>query len=174
MLQKTKKGVKLTAFISGLLIISIVLAVFIINPNADSLPTKTLYGDGTLKAGRYYNNGDKNSFYYEVFKDQTIQLGGIDPLEFVLSFNKDFIKHDPKDPLYEDFWNAVEADAEEHGARRSYVVLQCNLLNAAYFYIFFNAKTVEEVTENGGGFCYTYIDEKTFEVSPYTFIYAGE
>jgi hypothetical protein len=168
MTQKTKKAIGITATIFGLLIIAVVSYMLILTPSAEKTGEfQELYGDGALQAGRYYLHGDKSSFYYEVFEDQTMQLGGGDPAEFVLLFSG----HSLKDAENWDEWSQenLKQEAEWRSIRRSYVVLQYNWPDDKggtnpQITIIFDAKTVEEVVRNGGGRGLTYIDERT--ISP--------
>ncbi|MCL2637340.1 MAG: hypothetical protein FWD48_03120 [Oscillospiraceae bacterium] len=163
MSQKTKRIINITAPIIGLLIIAAISCAFFLNTTADEVGfRKELYGDGALQTGRYYLHGEKDNFYYEVFEDQTIQLGGGDPAEFVLLFNGLTLKD--MDSLNESDQYGVKLDAEWRSTRRNYVVTE-NFWNKEHttVSIMLDAKTLEDTI--GGGHLLRYIDEKTIDAS---------
>lgn len=169
MLQKASKKFWIITAVSIALIVAVIAALFLINSTADQLDFITLVGDGTLTSGKYYVDGNTDSYYYEVFDDRTIQLGGVEPLDFVLSYNRDFIIEDPNDERYDEFWKFAKEEAEWAGARKDYLVINQNYPDGRSNPIIVFVKTIEEF--EGGSFMY-YVDEKTFRVFSHDFIRA--
>ncbi|MDR2531812.1 MAG: hypothetical protein LBC82_03110 [Oscillospiraceae bacterium] len=165
MSQKTKIIISIAFPILGLLIIAVIAATFLMSSTANPPDFNQLYNDGTLQTGRYYLNGDKENFYYEVFEDQTLQLGGGDPIEFILMFNGLTLKDLDDSEHDEDFLSSVRIEADWRSSRINYVVIE-NFWSEKHttVNIMLHAKTVEDVINNSGGRCFVYIDEKTFDI----------
>ncbi|MDR2531814.1 MAG: hypothetical protein LBC82_03120 [Oscillospiraceae bacterium] len=165
MSQKNKIIISIAFPILGLLIIAVIAATFIMSSTSTANPPELrhLYNDGTLQTGRYYLNGDKESFYYEVFDDQTIQLGGGNPEEFVLLFNGVSLEEANDPNKYDErFWEGVRDDAKWRSTRRNYVVLQYNWSEThSSVHVMLDSKSVEDVNTLGGGLALRHIDEKT-------------
>ena len=102
-------------------IIAIVMAVGADDENPNS--PQFVIEDIQLNVGKYYFNGDTQSYYYEVFDDKTIQLGGIDPLDYYWSF-EDNAKFNREDKAVADTAKSV---AENLGARKSYDILSISI-----------------------------------------------
>ncbi|MCL2698097.1 MAG: hypothetical protein FWE74_08460 [Oscillospiraceae bacterium] len=178
MQQKTKRVISITASLLALLIIASVVYVLVLSPSADGEQVhkaglyKELYGDGTLQTGKYYLHGDKNSFYYEVFEDQTIQLGGGDAAEFVLLFSGASLEEIYSRDFDESRWESAKEDGEWRSARRDYVVIQLNWFDdkgvvTPEVLIMFDYRTFEEFEKSGGGRALEYVDEKTINAGGY-------
>jgi hypothetical protein len=80
------KGVVLSSFLVA--VIAAVIVMILVRTNATNpMSEPGVYVTGIeLNVGKYYINGDTDSYYFEVFEDKTIQLGGIDPVEYYYSF----------------------------------------------------------------------------------------
>ncbi|MCL2019859.1 MAG: hypothetical protein FWG70_08900 [Oscillospiraceae bacterium] len=174
MSQRVKKSLTITAFIIGIFIVSAILVMFVIPSTADEQGvTYELIGDGTMRAGRYYHNGDKESFYYEIFDDRTIQLGGIDPVDYVIMVNcKGRTHDDPDDPEHKKWWESIYSSAEIQGARKSYVAMVINWPDYdPGFMLTLNYHSIDELlnSQEGGWQYYEYIDEKTIGYGDYVF-----
>ncbi|MCL2633811.1 MAG: hypothetical protein FWD34_04775 [Oscillospiraceae bacterium] len=170
MTQTLKKRVGIIGFVSTVIILTSVILILTVRPNAEIIDTFTFHGDGTLKTGKYYVDGKKDGFYFEVFEDQTLQLGGIKSLDFVLSYNEEFIINDPEDEGFDRFWAFANQQAEWLEKRLDYSVIDFNISPKESKTLIAFAKTIEEVEKTGGGVCMYYIDEKTFTNHHYTFI----
>ncbi|MCL2019860.1 MAG: hypothetical protein FWG70_08905 [Oscillospiraceae bacterium] len=169
MSQRVKKSLTITAVLFALTIIIIVSSMFVLRPiaNEDIEVRATLYGeDGTLQTGKYYLNGDKNSYYYEIFEDRTMQFGGGDPYEFFLMYNEDFIRDDPDDPLYDAFWNFIKEGADSLAIREKYLALTVEISAISHYTttIYFDIDSVEQFEEYYFGRAYLVIDENTFQI----------
>ena len=77
--------------------------------------------DMELNVGKYYFNGDTKSYYYEVFDDKTIQLGGIDPIDYYWSYETIAAARDNGFKTDEE-WLKKYCE-EDLGARRYYTIV---------------------------------------------------
>ncbi|MCL2019144.1 MAG: hypothetical protein FWG70_05220 [Oscillospiraceae bacterium] len=179
MSQRVKKSLSITAFIIGIFLVSAIIFMFVLPSTADEAGvTYELIGDGTIKTGIYYHNGDKESFYYEVFDDQTIQLGGIEPVEYVImtNFNGEPPPVDSEEPEYQRQWDFIYRFAEFQSERNTYVAVVMNFPGQdSSFKLLRNFKSLEEYfsdDESGVVHYYEYIDEKTISHGDYVFMLA--
>lgn len=168
MSQKTKKTIGVLGTVAVILIIAAfaVMLTMKSSTNADQMDLITVHGDGLLKSGKYYIDGDNGKYYYEVFDDRTIQLKGGDILEFVIMRDGRNLK--PDDELYPEYYESVKQTAEWLSTRKDYIVVDLNYPNGGKITRVFFEKSTEDIQKNQGGFCLNYIDEKTFE-QYYTF-----
>ena len=87
-MKKLKSPIYIYSIIASILILILSYQIYDIRTgNSIELHVMLLdnlqYGKGKLAPGRYYMDGNKNSFYFEVFDDQTMELGGGDTLDFL-------------------------------------------------------------------------------------------
>jgi len=164
--QKAKKRIGVLGVVAAALIIAAV--VFTVITRAGQKELITVHGDGTLKAGKYYIDGGKDNYYYEVFEDKTIRLCGGDIEEFVIMRGGRNLN--PEDENYAEYRESVKQTAEWLASRKSYIVADVNYPEKSYTRVFFE-RTAEDVMKNEGGAFLNCIDENSFE-QYYTFIRA--
>ena len=125
------------------------------------------YGEGKIAPGRYYMDGDRNNFYFEVFDDQTMELGGGDALALLNALLRR--------PKGEEFSEESSSEwAKYYGGRFNYVAVHASYTHSGFLakiyqgamdeaqkrlnfhvgietkhYIFRECTTVEEILEYG-------------------------
>lgn len=114
-----------------------------------------------LKVGKYYIDGDTEGYYLEVFSDKTIQLRGVDYLEYAWAGNSiEGLSKEEADKITEN----VKNQAKEYEKRYKYKVYQSGIGTMIF-------TEWEEVDGQCFGSGYTLIDENTIRGGNSTFIY---
>ena len=124
--------------------------------------------DIELNVGRYYLNGDTKNHYFEVFEDKTIQLGGIDPIDYYWT-NKAIADARDNGVKTDEEWLKKYCE-EELGARRYYNVVKTRLSENMILGLY--REPPEE--EYRGGTHMIFVDINTISSAERVFVYVKE